>query len=552
MAELPSGTVTFLFTDLEVSTRLWDEEPDAMRGALARHDELLRDVIEGRNGHVVKGRGDGVHAAFATADDAVVAAIEAQRAIGAEPWAVSEPLHVRIGIHTGVAELRDDDYFGSSVNRAARLQDVAHGGQIVCSAATADLAREMLSEGVSLTDLGEHRLRDLTRSERVFQVHAPGLQSEFAPLSSVDSSSTNLPLQVNSFVGRERDLERVVTALDASRVVTLTGVGGVGKTRLAVHTAAELLPRFRDGAWLCELGAVRDVDGVVPAAASVFRVTERPGLSLEESLVAFLKEQQLLLVLDNCEHLLDGAAAFADELDRSCPDVAVLATSREPLAIDGERVLGVRSLATPDTDASVDEVLRADAVRLFVERAQSVKDDFVLDDANASAVAQICDRLDGVPLAIELAAARVTTMNPAEVARRLDRRFDLLAGGRRKAIERHQTLRAAVDWSYDLLDARGAATPRPPLGVRRRLHARSCRSGVRRRPDRSRRRVRAAREPRVPLPRPGRRQRHRDAVPTPRDHPPVRRGTARRGGGGRGDPPAACRALRGRHGARRA
>jgi predicted ATPase len=267
----------------------------------------------------------------------------------------------------------------------------------------------------------------------------------------LDSFPGNLPLQVNSFVGRERELARVVSALETDRVVTLTGVGGVGKTRLAVHAAAEVLPRFRDGAWLCELASVRDSDGVVAAAAGVFGVTERPGLTLAQSLVAFLRDQQLVFVLDNCEHLLDGAAQLAETLEASCRAVVVLATSREPLAIDGERVLGVRSLAIPEGDAGFDDVVSADAVRLFVDRAQAVKDDFVLSNANAPAVIQVCERLDGVPLAIELAAARVTAMNPAELAQRLDRRFELLAGGRRRAVERHQTLRAAIDWSYELL-----------------------------------------------------------------------------------------------------
>jgi predicted ATPase/class 3 adenylate cyclase len=451
MAVLPTGTVTFLFTDLAVSTRLWDLEPDAMQAALARHDEILREGMAAHGGQVVKGRGDGVHAVFVTADAAVRAAIDCELAMDAEAWVVSEPLRARMGIHTGVAELRDGDYFGSAVNRAARLEAIAHGGQIVCSQATADLARDDLPEGVSLLDLGEHRLRDLSRPERVFQVIAPPLRTAFEPLLSLDSFPGNLPLQVNSFVGRERELAGVVSALEADRVVTLTGVGGVGKTRLALHAAAEVLPRFRDGAWLCELASVRDSGGVVAAAAGVFGVTERPALTLEQSLVAFLRDQQLVLVLDNCEHLLDGAAQLAETLEASCRAVVVLATSREPLAIDGERVLGVRSLGIPDGDASFDDVVSADAVRLFVDRAQAVKDDFVVSNANAMAVIQVCERLDGVPLAIELAAARVTAMNPAELAQRLDRRFEVLAGGRRRAVERHQTLRAAIDWSYELL-----------------------------------------------------------------------------------------------------
>jgi predicted ATPase/class 3 adenylate cyclase len=450
VAELPSGTVTFLFTDLEVSTRLWDEEPDAMQEALARHDAILRDVIAGHGGHVVKGRGDGVHAAFSTADATVSAAIDAQRALAKETWPVSEPLRVRIGIHTGVAELRDGDYFGSSVNRAARLMDVAHGGQIVASQATADLARDALRE-VELVDLGEHRLRDLSRAERVFQVNASGLEASFAPLSTVDSFPCNLPLQVSSFIGRDAELELVLQVLEEARVVTLTGVGGVGKTRLAQRAAAEAVPRFREGAWLVELAPVRDPDAVAGAVATVFSVTPRAGQTVEDALAEFLKTKRLLLLLDNCEHVIDATADLVEALEQSCSGLVVLATSREGLAVAGERVVPVPALSRPAADAGIDDVLRADSVRLFVERARGVDPAFAVTDQNAVAVAQICQRLDGVPLAIELAAARVVAMNPGELARGLDRRFETLAGGRRRAVKRHQTLRAAIDWSYDLL-----------------------------------------------------------------------------------------------------
>jgi predicted ATPase/class 3 adenylate cyclase len=450
MLGLPTGTVTFLFTDLEVSTRLWDQEPDSMSAALARHDEILREGVAAHGGHLVKGRGDGVHAVFATADGAVRAAIACELAMDAEPWPVSEPLRVRIGIHTGVAQLRQGDYFGSAVNRAARLMDLAHGGQIVCSQATADLARDVLAEGVTLVDLGEHRLRDLTRPERVFQVGAAGLGRQFAPLASVDAFPTNLPLQVSSFIGRERELSRVEKALGDARVVTLTGVGGVGKTRLALQAAAEVLPGFREGAWLVELAAVRDPGGVVGAFAAVFGLTARAGESLQASLVEFLRTKQLLLVVDNCEHLLESVADLVENLERSCVGVVVLATSREGLALDGEQNLTVPSLTAPAVDADLETIAQSDAVELFVQRAQRADVDFVLTGENAAAVVEVCRRLDGVPLAIELAAARITTMSPAELARGLDRRFDTLAGGRRRAVQRHQTLRAAIDWSYEL------------------------------------------------------------------------------------------------------
>jgi predicted ATPase len=441
-----------LFTDIEGSTRLWEEHPDAMRDALARHDELSRDAIEAHGGYVVKTTGDGFHAAFGTAEAGVLTAVAAQRALDGEVWSLPEPLRVRMGLHTGAASLRDGDYFGSSLNRAARLMGVAHGGQIVCSQATADLAREGVAEAVTLTDLGEHRLRDLSRAERVFQVCAPGLGSDFAALRSVDAFPGNLPLQVSSFIGREREIARTVEALGSSRVVTLTGVGGVGKTRLALQVAAEVLPRFREGAWLIELAAVRDPAGVVDAFAAAFGVSARAGQTVAEALVEFLGTKQLLLVVDNCEHVLDAVARMIAMVERSCAGVVVLATSREGLALDGERVVPVPSLTSPDDTDDLAVIAVSEAVQLFVERAGAVDPEFVLDVGTGQGVVQVCRRLDGVPLAIELAAAQVPMMSPAELGRALDQRFDVLAGGRRGGIERHQTLRATIDWSYDMLD----------------------------------------------------------------------------------------------------
>jgi predicted ATPase/class 3 adenylate cyclase len=452
MSALPSGTVTFLFTDVEGSSRLWEQFPDAMRDALARHDEIVRSAIESHVGYVVKTTGDGAHAAFATAPDAVEAAVRAQVQLLGAVWPLPGGLRVRMGLHTGHAELREGDYYGPAVNRAARVAAAAHGAQIVISHATEELVRDALPVGVGLLDLGEHRLRDLSRPERVFQVTAPGLPREFAPLRTLDAFPGNLPLQVSSFVGREEELERVGDALVVSPIVTLTGVGGVGKTRLALQAAAEVLPRFGDGAWLCELQVVRDPDAVVDAVAGVFRVNTRPGSTLEESLLAYLRDQELLLVLDNCEHLLKPVARLVARVVASCPGVRVLATSREGLNVRGEQILVVPSLAVPEDTMTVDAWSGCEAVRLFSDRARAAKADFAVDGANAEAVGRICQRLDGVPLAIELAAARITAMNPVELGRRLDRRFRLLSGGERVAIERHQTLRAAIDWSYDLLD----------------------------------------------------------------------------------------------------
>jgi predicted ATPase/class 3 adenylate cyclase len=451
VAELPSGTVTFLFTDLEGSTRLWEEHPDAMRDALARHDEILRAAIDSHGGYVVKTTGDGFHAAFATADSAVGAAVAAQTVLEREAWGVTGRLRVRMGLHTGAASVRAGDYFGGSLNRAARLMSVAHGGQIVVSHATADLARDELLVGVDLVDLGEHRLRDLSRPERVFQVTASGLDREFPRLVSLDAFPGNLPAQVTSFVGRRDEIAAVAQALGEGRLVTLTGAGGVGKTRLAIHVAAEVLPAFCDGAWLCELAAAGDPDAMVQVVAAALGVRARPEVPLDARVREVLRDRELLVVLDNCEHLLDAVSGFAEGLLRDCPAVRVLATSREPLEIGGERVTRVRSLAVPDAAAVVERGDETDAMRLFVDRACSAEPDFVVDPGDGSTVAAICRRLDGIPLAIELAAARVVSLSLGEILELLDQRFRLLTGGRRTAVERHQTLRATVDWSYSLL-----------------------------------------------------------------------------------------------------
>ena len=449
--DLPTGTVTFLFTDIESSTRLWDEYPEAMQDALVRHDAILRDTIESHRGQVVKSMGDGMVAVFGDVGDAVGAAVAAQRTLSDEPWSVTGPLRARMGLHTGEAQHRDGDYFGLALNRAARIMSAGHGGQVLCSAATGALVRDTLPAGVGLVDLGEHRLRDLSRPETIFQVGQADLVGKFPPLRSLDAFMGNLPSPVSSFIGREREMAGVAAALDEVRTVTLTGVGGVGKTRLALQAAAEALPDFRDGAWWCELAPIRDRDGVTEAVAALFSVTPRAAETVEEAVVEFLRHKELLLVLDNCEHLLEPVAHLVNTLERSCPRLVVLATSREGLGVDGERILPTASLSAPPADAAPQRMMEADAVRLFVERAVAVKADFALSDENAAAVGQVCRRLDGVPLAIELAAARVPAMTPAELAERLDRRFQVLAGGRRGAVERHQTLRAAIDWSYDLL-----------------------------------------------------------------------------------------------------
>ena len=452
MADLPSGTLTFLFTDLEGSTRLWELHPDAMQGALARHDAILRSAVARNGGQIVKSTGDGVHAAFSGAEGALLAAHDAQVELDRADWPDTGPLRVRMGVHTGFAELRDGDYYGTTVNRAARLMAVAHGGQVVTSLATAELVRDDLPEPLGLEYLGEHRLPDLGRAERVYQLTAPDLDDEFPPLRSLDAFPGNLGSQLTSLVGRERELESLGAAMRASRLVTITGVGGVGKTRLANHVAALVVKRFRDGAWFCELAAANDDESMLQLIGAALGVSPHPSSTVEGSILDWLRPKRVLLVLDNCEHLIDDAGRFAESVLFNCPGVRILATSREGLGIEGEQIVALRSLSVPSAATTVDAIGASDAVALFVERARAVRADFTIEPGNVAAVAEICRRLDGIPLAIELAAARVVAMTPGEIASLLDERFRLLTGGRRTAVERHQTLRRTVDWSYSLLD----------------------------------------------------------------------------------------------------
>jgi len=446
---LPTGTVTFLFTDLEGSTRLWEDFPDAMGDALARHDEILRDAVAGQGGAIVKTTGDGLHAAFTSARAGIDAAIDAQRVLGTTAWATPTPLLVRMGLNTGEAELRDGDYYGQSVNRAARIMAAAHGGQVAISQTTAQLLEDSLPPGVSLVDLGEHRLRDLARPEHVFQVQHPALPSDFPPLRSLDAYPTNLPAQRTSFVGREEDVDAVAAQLREHRVVTITGVGGVGKSRLAVLVGAQILPRFPDGAWLCELASVTDARVVADTIAEAVGVPADSGPA-RESLPWYLRNRKALLIIDNCEHQLGPVIELVDDVLARCPQVVVLATSREALGVPGEQTYALNTLLPP-VGADAKSIRASSAGRLFVERAHAARHDFVLDDDNAAAVAQICSRLDGIPLAIELAAARVRSLTPAQILDRLDERFRLLTGGT-KARGRHQTLRGALAWSTDLLE----------------------------------------------------------------------------------------------------
>jgi predicted ATPase/class 3 adenylate cyclase len=451
----PSGTVTFLFTDIEQSTRMWETRREAMRVALARHDQLLRSVIESAGGYVFKTVGDSFCAAFSVAVDALAAAVAAQRALYAESWPQGLELRVRMALHSGSCEERGGDYFGPPVNRVARLQATAHGGQVVMSRVTADLVRDDLPERVALRDLGEHSLKDLGQPERVFQLDADGLQSDFPPLASLTNPALrhNLPSRASNFVGRERELADLRNLLNGTRMVTLTGAGGSGKTRLAIQLAAETVDGSDDGVWFVDLAPLADLGFVAGEVARVLGVVEEPGRPVTETLVDVLCDRSLLVVLDNCEHLIDGSAKLADRLLKTCPGVRILATSQEPLRIDGESLYRVPSLSLASSGAATaDEVCECEAVQLFVDRATTSDPTFVLTKANAHKILAVCRRLDGIPLAIELAAARLRSMSLAAIEERLDDRFRLLTRGSRTALPRHQTLGALVDWSYDLLN----------------------------------------------------------------------------------------------------
>ena len=453
-ASLPRDGVAILFTDIEGSTALWEQDGARMAQALAAHDALARGAVEGHLGTVVKMIGDGMHAVFEDARDALAAAVEIQQAL-ADPEATNGiPLRVRCGLHAGMVERRDNDYFGTPVNRAARIMSAAHGGQVLLSKVVADGVLELLPAGVSLRDLGKVRLKDLSAPEHVYQVVHPQLRQDFPALRSLEATPNNLPQQATSFVGREKELADVRTLLARVRTLTLTGSGGCGKTRLGLQVAAELLDRFPDGVWLVELAPLADPGLVPQTVATALRLKERPATPISQTLIEHLKDKRLLLLLDNCEHLLDACARLADALVRQCPGVQILASSREALGIGGEQAYRVPSLSLPDpTQAHTPlSVAPFEAVRLFTERALLARADFQVTDQNASTLASICYRLDGIPLAIELAATRVRSLSVAEINRKLDERFRLLTGGSRTALPRQQTLRSLIDWSYDLLD----------------------------------------------------------------------------------------------------
>ena len=456
MAGPPTGTVTFLFTDIEGSTKLWEGSPEAMRVALVRHDEILRETIETRGGYVFKTVGDAFCTVFPTAHDALEAALTSQRVLLSEEWSEEVgSLRVRMALHTGTAEVRDGDYFGPPLNRVDRLLSAGHGGQILLSLATQELVRDQLPEETALRDLGERRLKDLFRPERVFQLNTPNLPSEFPPLRTLEGRPNNLPLQPTPLVGREREVAEVTQRLLASetRLLTLTGPGGTGKTRLALQAAADLLDTFEDGTFFVSLAALTDSELVTSAIAAPLGVVEATDRPLDEGIKEYLREKQLFLVLDNFEQVLEGAQ-LVGQLLAACPGLEVLATSRIPLGLYGEREYLVPPLSLPDPERlpSLERLTQYEAVRLFVERAQDARSDFSVTNENAPAVAEICARLDGLPLAIELAAARVKVLTPQKMLDRLSDRLKLLTRGARDLPERQKTLRATMEWSHALLE----------------------------------------------------------------------------------------------------
>jgi predicted ATPase/class 3 adenylate cyclase len=451
-----SKIVTFLFTDIEGSTKLSQQYPDSMPGLLARHHEILNQAIQARNGHVFQIIGDAFCAAFHSPTDALNAALEAQRYLQNEQWSPA-PIKVRMGIHTGVAQLNSNStqnpYSGhTTLALTQRIMSAGHGGQILLTNATEVLLRGQLPKDVNLRDMGEHKFKDVFQPVRVFQVIAPDLQTEFPSLRALEVFPNNLPLQLTSFIGRKKEIRQIKKLLEQYRLVTLTGSGGIGKTRLSIQVASELLNNYPDGAWLVELAPVTDPTLVPQAIVTTLGLIDQAGRPPLTVLTDFLQDKQALLILDNCEHLIQACAQLAEALLHACPDLHALTSSREALGISGEMLYHVPSLITPEPlNIAFDILPQYEAVQLFVERARAAMHDFSLAQENALAIAQVCHHLDGIPLALELAAARVKVLRVEEIAMRLDDRFHLLTGGSRTAMPRHQTLRAMIDWSHELL-----------------------------------------------------------------------------------------------------
>jgi predicted ATPase/class 3 adenylate cyclase len=453
MSSYPSGTVTFLFTDIEGSTSLAQKRPDTWEKLSDRHHAILQSAMDAYNGYVFQIIGDAFCVAFHTARDGLNAAINAQRQLQNENWGET-PINVRMGIHTGKAEKRKNDYREYlTLARVQRVMSAAHGGQALLSNATAELIRGQLPDGVTLRDMKENRLKGWTTPEHLWQVVAVDLQQNFPPLSTLNSTPNNLPIQVTSFVGREYEIAELKQTLTKTRLLTLTGSGGTGKTRLTLQVATEILDRFKDGVWFVELAPITDPMLVPNTVANILGVREESGRSLMTTLMDWFSDRELLIILDNCEHLLDACARFIDAVLRGSHETRILASSREALGIAGETAYRVPSLPTPNPkeQLSIEQLEECESVQLFIERATQTIPTFKITNATSPAITQICHRLDGIPLAIELAAARVKVLSVDQIAERLDDRFRLLTGGNRTSLPRQQTLRALIDWSYHLL-----------------------------------------------------------------------------------------------------
>ena len=453
----PTGTVTFLFTDIEGSTKLAQQYPESMPDLLARHNEILNQAIESHNGFVFQVVGDSYAVSFHNANDALKAAIQAQRNFHNESWDPAA-IKVRMGIHTGAARLetepKENAYSGyATIALAQRIMSAGHGGQILLSQTTYDLIRDQLPENALLMDMGERSLKDIFRLEHLYQFNTPDLPADFPPLKTLERYKNNLPTQLTTFIGREKEIIEIKQALAEHHLVTLTGSGGAGKTRLSLQVASELLDQFPSGTWFVELAPITDPDLIPQVILTAADMQTQQGRSPLDSLTDFLREKTSLLVLDNCEHLIEACAKLADILLNAAPNLKILASSREALGVKGEQAWHVPSLSIPDLKhlPAAEGLSQYEAVRLFIDRAMLAQPHFTVTDENANAVAQICSRLDGIPLAIELAAARVKVLKAEQIAERLNDRFRLLTGGSRTALPRQQTLRALIDWSYDLL-----------------------------------------------------------------------------------------------------
>jgi predicted ATPase/class 3 adenylate cyclase len=454
---LPSGTVTFLFTDIEGSTRLWEQHPEAMKSALEKHDSILKEAVALNHGHIIKTTGDGIHAVFSSAMDAVKAAVDAQHGFQ-NPEAMKTyefSINVRMGLHSGNGQERDGDYFGSDVNLAARIMGLGYGGQILLSEITANLVQNSLPSGCMLVDLDEHRIKGIAATKQIFQLSHPDLAADFPPLKSLAAFKHNLHRQPSTFIGREKELAEVKHLIKNTQLLTLLGPGGTGKTRLMLQVAEEVIEDYPDGVWLVELAPLTDPDRIAERIAAALNIEEQANRPFLDTLTNHLRHKELLLLLDNVEHLVGKCAELAEHLLMNCPSIKILVTGREALFIGGETTLQIPTLSLPGKgERTLEMVASSEAVQLFLTRAQAVRPDFALTPDNTPAIAELVRRLDGIPLALELAAARLRMMTVEQIAAHLNDRFRLLTGGRRTALPRQQTLLALIDWSWNLLDER--------------------------------------------------------------------------------------------------